>query len=360
MSNPFLGSAITPSPSPLPRSALSETDQDFCDPRALSVEPSTTNVVLPVQTTVAPVVRSDLSSKHQATSSETKIVSPTDFLGSGGLSNFTLFENQGDEQTDLSAFTPTDNAIFIGNKRQRTEFAQLPGEDDLFSEDSFSESDEETLANNWLLTPSDLESSFTSDMSNTASRRESQQYDADVNQQGQSVNGQTQQASTEESTNDNADANGSEDPNSSSVNRRGRKQSLTEDPSKTFVCHLCNRRFRRQEHLKRHYRSLHTQDKPFKCQECGKQFSRSDNLSQHQRTHGSGSFPLTVVDAHQMPSDMSMEYGQGDPPAQAMTQVILQTASHVMAPLSDSSSQSDLSDTMSNTSKKGNKRKRED
>jgi hypothetical protein len=36
------------------------------------------------------------------------------------------------------------------------------------------------------------------------------------------------------------------------TNRRGRKQSLTEDPSKTFVCELCNRRFRRQEHLKRH------------------------------------------------------------------------------------------------------------
>jgi len=47
------------------------------------------------------------------------------------------------------------------------------------------------------------------------------------------------------------------------VSRRGRKQSLTDDPSKTFVCTLCSRRFRRQEHLKRHYRSLHTQDKPF-------------------------------------------------------------------------------------------------
>jgi len=71
------------------------------------------------------------------------------------------------------------------------------------------------------------------------------------------------------------------------VVRRGRKQSLTEDPSKTFVCHLCTRRFRRQEHLKRHFRSLHTKDKPFSCNECGKKFSRSDNLSQHARTHGS-------------------------------------------------------------------------
>src|SRR5690606_9029206 len=66
-----------------------------------------------------------------------------------------------------------------------------------------------------------------------------------------------------------------------SNSRRGRKQSVTDDPSKTFVCTLCSRRFRRQEHLKRHYRSLHTQDKPFECNECGKRFSRSDNLSQH-------------------------------------------------------------------------------
>ena len=79
------------------------------------------------------------------------------------------------------------------------------------------------------------------------------------------------------------------------VVRRGRKQSLTEDPSKTFVCHLCSRRFRRQEHLKRHFRSLHTKDKPFSCNECGKKFSRSDNLSQHARTHGS-SIHMSLID----------------------------------------------------------------
>lgn len=368
----FVNSIITPSPSPLPRSTISpEADQDFCDPRALSVESSASSVVLQNAATTAHVVKSDLSSKHRTVPSENKIVSPAEFLGSAGLNTFALLESEADEHADLSAFAPTDNAIFIGAKRQRTELtAQLSHEEDsFFSEDSFSESDDENLANTWLLTPSDLESSFCSDMSAGVSRRESQQLDAEMSPSMQ--NNQTQHSPVD--AHDSPDAQGedgspengngtSEDPNSSSATRRGRKQSLTEDPSKTFVCHLCNRRFRRQEHLKRHYRSLHTQDKPFKCQECGKQFSRSDNLSQHQRTHGSGSFPLQVVDASQMPQDMSMApLGvHSDSDGERMTNVILQTATHVMAPLSDSSSNSDLSDAMSGSSKKGSKRKREE
>jgi hypothetical protein len=100
-----------------------------------------------------------------------------------------------------------------------------------------------------------------------------------------------------------SDCSTDSEPAPVSVNRRGRKQSLTEDPSKTFVCTLCSRRFRRQEHLKRHYRSLHTQDKPFECHECGKKFSRSDNLAQHARTHGGGSVVMGVLDS----SDMSFD-----------------------------------------------------
>ncbi|KAI0136621.1 hypothetical protein BJ170DRAFT_20750 [Xylariales sp. AK1849] len=96
------------------------------------------------------------------------------------------------------------------------------------------------------------------------------------------------------------------------TNRRGRKQSLTEDPSKTFICELCNRRFRRQEHLKRHYRSLHTHDKPFECNECGKKFSRSDNLAQHSRTHGSGAIVMNLIDDTDSGLDM-MSRGETDP-----------------------------------------------
>ncbi|QLQ79619.1 hypothetical protein HG537_0C02660 [Torulaspora globosa] len=66
---------------------------------------------------------------------------------------------------------------------------------------------------------------------------------------------------------------------------RGRKPSPIPDASKQFGCEYCDRRFKRQEHLKRHIRSLHMGEKPFNCLICGKKFSRSDNLNQHVKTH---------------------------------------------------------------------------
>ncbi|TGJ84072.1 hypothetical protein E0Z10_g4692 [Xylaria hypoxylon] len=119
------------------------------------------------------------------------------------------------------------------------------------------------------------------------------------------------------------------------ANRRGRKQSLTEDPSKTFVCELCNRRFRRQEHLKRHYRSLHTQDKPFECNECGKKFSRSDNLAQHARTHGSGAIVMNLLDGSEEGLDMM---ASADSDYHNFGKVLFQVASEVPGSGSDFSS----------------------
>jgi 5-methylcytosine-specific restriction endonuclease McrA len=139
-------------------------------------------------------------------------------------------------------------------------------------------------------------------------------------------------------------SSGSESPNTplpAPANRRGRKQSLTEDPSKTFVCDLCNRRFRRQEHLKRHYRSLHTQEKPFECNECGKKFSRSDNLAQHARTHAGGAIVMNLIEEGEVPSfDASgMMPTPGSDDYSAYGKVLFQIASEIPGSASELSSE---------------------
>ncbi|KAI0066659.1 hypothetical protein BV25DRAFT_1796678 [Artomyces pyxidatus] len=56
-----------------------------------------------------------------------------------------------------------------------------------------------------------------------------------------------------------------------------------------YMCYVddCKKCFARGEHLKRHVRSIHTNEKPHKCPVpgCGKDFSRHDNLGQHMRVH---------------------------------------------------------------------------
>lgn len=60
---------------------------------------------------------------------------------------------------------------------------------------------------------------------------------------------------------------------------------------KVYTCKVpgCGKCFKRSEHLKRHVRSIHTDDKPFLCTypSCNKRFSRHDNLNQHARVHTS-------------------------------------------------------------------------
>lgn len=57
-----------------------------------------------------------------------------------------------------------------------------------------------------------------------------------------------------------------------------------------YVCSVesCGKCFYRGEHLKRHVRSIHTNEKPFDCPhpKCNKTFNRHDNLLQHVKIHG--------------------------------------------------------------------------
>ncbi|KAI5968255.1 hypothetical protein CANMA_002471 [Candida margitis] len=70
--------------------------------------------------------------------------------------------------------------------------------------------------------------------------------------------------------------------------RKENKEADLNDESKIYLCNYCSRRFKRHEHLKRHFRSLHTFEKPFDCPKCNKKFSRSDNLQQHLKIHNTG------------------------------------------------------------------------
>ena len=51
-----------------------------------------------------------------------------------------------------------------------------------------------------------------------------------------------------------------------------------------FACHLCEKRFTRNLHLKSHIRN-HNQEKPFACRECGRAFTRSNDCKRHEKLH---------------------------------------------------------------------------
>lgn len=255
----------------------------------------------------------------------------------GGLPTFDTFSDLDSENefiTDLAKFSPNESTPYLGNKRQRLDLISFDDEEFL-SEDSFEDFDHlDQFASASLSSLLEQGASYfiaddipikmkpkrriaskkfakksmsdnDTDDSDKGSNHQTQSYAA--NSQPQQTSGAQQTSAASESQGGSSDGHAvasnsnTTATNLQPVNRRGRKQSLTEDPSKTFVCTLCSRRFRRQEHLKRHYRSLHTHDKPFECNDCGKKFSRSDNLSQHARTHGSGAIVMGVLEDGELP-----------------------------------------------------------
>ncbi|RYN61598.1 hypothetical protein AA0118_g5672 [Alternaria tenuissima] len=313
--------SLSPSPSPVPRAAFAEAENNFCNPRDLTVSTSE----LPIVTLCPGDEEHKVVLKGET--AQVNSFESTQSFNITGLPTFEpLFElDCEDDFTGLVNFS-TDNTHFLGNKRQRTDLGAFSPEEDFLSDESFTDFEEE-LVHGLPMTPAT--SDF--DMSAASKRRTVKKARSEFSETESDYQGQAENA-----------VGSSSDEHATPVaptSRRGRKQSLTDDPSKTFVCTLCSRRFRRQEHLKRHYRSLHTHDKPFECTDCGKKFSRSDNLSQHQRTHGTGAVSLEVMGSDFHHSDM--QHGQpgafGAQAPSTMGEILYNAASEIPTSSSDGS-----------------------
>jgi len=381
--------SLSPSPSPYPHSVNSE---DFCDPRNLTVsncQSPHSNPILSLKTTAQfptlPTLCAGDDEEHRymlGVDSFTKAAethNTFDFIAPQhnhhGLPTFDQFsdlDSEDDFVNGLVNFPATDNVQFFGAKRQRTgelitiEHESFIGEEDFDDFEEFNSTEEFAVA--CLPSPpaSGSEGEVKKEKRSRKSKKarsdddssefddlvRSRKYTVPMNaaagtppqeavNQVQENTAPSQSGSSEANTTGNnmgpgSDAGGT--PGGAPVNRRGRKQSLTDDPSKTFICELCNRRFRRQEHLKRHYRSLHTEDKPFKCHECGKQFSRSDNLSQHSRTHGSGAILMGVLEDGEIAPDHEREH------LRDLGEVLYNVAANASGSDSDATSEASRSD----------------
>ncbi|KAF2644396.1 hypothetical protein P280DRAFT_392811 [Massarina eburnea CBS 473.64] len=339
--------SLSPSPSPLPRTPYAESETNFCNPRDLTK--STAELpCLPTFCSGDDEARSVL--KGECAKSD-NIDAPL-FAWNGALTFEPLFElDQPDEFSGLVSLPATDNAQFLGNKRQRVDLVNFSPEDDLMSNASFTDFEDDFACHGLPMTPRGDDSYSVMMGSASSSRKrakkasgESSDADSTEYQSKQQTSGdnsaQSGASSQQESgANDNGmDSTSDENtppPSVAPTSRRGRKQSLTEDPSKTFVCEICNRRFRRQEHLKRHYRSLHTHDKPFECGDCGKKFSRSDNLAQHQRTHGTGTMLMGVLEQPEMQQapQQTVTYDNQDPAM--LGQILYSAAANISSSSSD-------------------------
>ncbi|CAJ2501073.1 Uu.00g039260.m01.CDS01 [Anthostomella pinea] len=350
--------SLSPSPSPyacsVASASTSDQDQvDFCDPRNLTVG-GLANTALALEFS-APVALEEFRGDTDAC--QTPLPDSFDFSPSihHGLPTFDDISDLESEDDFVNRLVNLGEQPNPDVKRPRSATCSTTlslGHDSFLTEGEFDSDDSTSCAVTGLPSPSASSSDpdshkgkkFKKSKKETRKSAPTMTVAADSNSgegQGQ------QQAPVQTVANQSADNTGSTSGSSAPAGivpapptRRGRKQSLTDDPSKTFVCELCNRRFRRQEHLKRHVRSLHTLDKPFECHECGKTFSRSDNLSQHARTHGSGAIVMNLIDGSEE-LDM-MPAGEAD--YHNFGKVLFQVASEVPGSDYSDDSSSDVSD----------------
>nr|POE63614.1 c2h2 finger domain transcription factor seba [Quercus suber] len=303
---------LSPSPSPIHR--MCATEDEVCDPRKLSIGSTAlaelSAIPLPTLATSheenKAILQGELAAPQQLSQrpqdfTQVAIATSHELAHYNGLPTFEpIFElDVEDDFSGLVTYAGPETIHFNGTKRQRLDI--LPGiveDDGFFSEESFSDEDDFATAGSFSPCSSEYSTPESSMPAIKSKRKHSKRVtdDAVLTTHAAGHHSSNESSSAAPSTASEPSESAAATPTQSGgVSRRGRKQSLTDDPSKTFVCTLCSRRFRRQEHLKRHYRSLHTHDKPFECTDCGKKFSRSDNLSQHQRTHGAGTMIMGVL-----------------------------------------------------------------
>ncbi|KAJ4301270.1 hypothetical protein N0V90_003361 [Kalmusia sp. IMI 367209] len=327
--------SLSPSPSPLPRATFAEAENNFCNPRDLTVAASS-GPCLPT------LFSGDEEHKFVLKGEAAKPIEPAQSFVPHGLPAWEpLFEL--DSEDDFASFVEcpsTDNAQYLGNKRQRTDLSNFAThEEDLFTDDSYLDSEDDLLSG-LPLTPCSNDSFCSDDMSaESAPKKRSikkstkgETSDTESAEQVQTSGDNTTQsgASSQNGSgaNDNAIASPSSDENATPppqpTSRRGRKQSLTEDPLQDF---------------RRHYRSLHTHEKPFECTDCGKKFSRSDNLSQHQRTHGAGAVVMGVMDPSEIPQTVGA-YDSQDPAM--LGQILYSAAANISSSSSSDGFSTDL------------------
>ncbi|KAF5026276.1 hypothetical protein F66182_1666 [Fusarium sp. NRRL 66182] len=336
--------SLSPSPAPYARSVSTpDLDVDFCDPRNLTVSTGSA-----VNTTLAPELNLD------DIKVEPKPVAPTqsfDFnhaipQGLPTFEDFSDFETEDEFVNSLVNLGELPTADVTRPRACTGSSVVSLGHGSFIGDEDLSFDDNEAFQFPSHPSPP---SPCSSDDCHEVKRLKKTHCCKD-NQAGPVMDvaaTTTESGNDQESPNQAGDASdsgassgseGTPAPLPAPANRRGRKQSLTEDPSKTFVCDLCNRRFRRQEHLKRHYRSLHTQEKPFECNECGKKFSRSDNLAQHARTHGSGAIVMNLIDDDSHAYDASMVGHTTPDDYNNYGKVLFQIASEVPGSASEMSS----------------------